>query len=89
MAVRLPSAECCASPKQLPSHMGHRKAEGWAGPLLTPFLSVWPCRIPRSLLASPSLQPLTKACCGVTRFPTKARQVEEKEGGGHCVLVSQ
>lgn len=44
---------------------------------------------PGSLLASPSLQPLTKACRGMMLFPRKAGQVEEKEGGGHCILVSQ
>jgi len=42
---------------------------------------------PGSLLASPSLQPLTKACRGGMLFPTKAGQA--KEGGGHCVLVIQ
>lgn len=26
--------------------MGNWKVKVWAGPLLTPFLSVWPCRSP-------------------------------------------
>lgn len=33
-------------------------------------------------------EPLTKACHSTTLFPTKAGQVEEKEEGGHCTLVS-
>lgn len=84
-AVAISRALCLPRPASL-IH-GTPESQG-LGPC-SPLSSVCgPAETPGSLLASPSLQPLTKACCGMMLFPIKAGQVEEKEGGGHCILVS-
>lgn len=72
-----------------PHTWGTGKPRSGLGPCSPLSSACGPAEHPGSLLASPSLQPLTKACRGVMLFPTKAGQVEEKGGEGHRVLVSQ
>lgn len=85
-AVAISRALCLPRPASLIHGTPESRGLGPCSPLSS---VCGPAETPGSLLASPSLQPLTKACCGMMLFPIKAGQVEEKEGGRHCILVSQ
>lgn len=76
LALQVPSLECYASPKQLPSYMGYWKARVLVWPLHGPAEPPGACCHPQHSAPEQSL------------LPTEAGQVG-KERRGHSVLASQ